>query len=200
MVYPGHGPASIREIWNLDDRKRHRDRPWVIMCMIASVDGAITVDGTAAGLGSATDKQLFLHLHTEADAVLVGASTVRAERYRPLPANQKLVIFSRTGDLGSVTDTLVSAKNTVIINGDVGIALPQLDVNVCVLEGGPNLNGQMLAANLVDEVSLTIAPRLLSSPALRAASGALADSRLWILETVCEGDDGFLFLQYRRTR
>lgn len=48
---------------------------------VSSVDGAVTVDGKSAGLGSPADRALFNLLRTMADVVLVGAGTVRAENY-----------------------------------------------------------------------------------------------------------------------
>ena len=60
--------------------------------MVASADGAATLEGRSGGLSSAGDKQLFLTLRTFADVVLVGASTVRLENYgpaKPKPAVQE---------------------------------------------------------------------------------------------------------------
>jgi riboflavin biosynthesis pyrimidine reductase len=197
-LFPSSGAATISELWNLSERNRHAHRPWVIMCMLASVDGAIAIDGVAGGLACPTDKQLFLHLHNGAGAVLVGAATVRAERYRPLPSSQRLVVFTRTGDLGTNTEQLLAAENTKLVNGDVREVVSQLDVNIAVLEGGSVLNGQMLATDLVDEVSMTISPQLVASDASRVAIGATAASRTWTLRSVCEADGGYLFLQYLR--
>jgi riboflavin biosynthesis pyrimidine reductase len=47
--------------------------------MIATVDGRAAVGGTAAGLGSELDRRLMRELRAEADVVLHGASTVRAD-------------------------------------------------------------------------------------------------------------------------
>ncbi|MDQ1705895.1 MAG: hypothetical protein QOF18_2261 [Frankiaceae bacterium] len=47
----------------------------------ASVDGAVTVDGTSKGLSSTADRELFHLLRSMADVILVGAGTVRAENY-----------------------------------------------------------------------------------------------------------------------
>src|SRR5438270_2060529 len=58
-------------------------RPSVRLNMIASVDGATAVAGRSGGLGSLADKRLFAVLRSLADAVLVAAGTVRAERYGP---------------------------------------------------------------------------------------------------------------------
>lgn len=59
-------------------------RPWVRANMVSSLDGAAQAgDGLSAGLSSPGDKRIFGVLRALADVVLVGASTVRAEGYRP---------------------------------------------------------------------------------------------------------------------
>ena len=57
------------------------DRPYVVVNMVSSADGKVVLDGRAAGLGDEADKQLFHHLRTQADAVMMGAGTLRTERY-----------------------------------------------------------------------------------------------------------------------
>ena len=56
--------------------------PWVYSNMVTTIDGAATVDGRSKGLGGAGDKVVFSALRSEADVIVVGAQTVRAERYR----------------------------------------------------------------------------------------------------------------------
>lgn len=58
-------------------------RPGLRLNMVASVDGAVAVEGRSGGLSSPADQALFLDLRSVADVVLVGAGTVRAERYGP---------------------------------------------------------------------------------------------------------------------
>ncbi len=70
-------------LYGNEDRPPRADRPYVLVNMVASLDGATTVGGITAGLGSPTDRAIFFHLRNLADAILVGASTVRAERYGP---------------------------------------------------------------------------------------------------------------------
>ncbi|XVQ08795.1 pyrimidine reductase family protein [Spirillospora sp. CA-255316] len=85
---------------------------WVRANMIASVDGAAALEGRSGGLGGPADRYLFSLLRGLADAVVVGAGTVRAEGYgppRPAPAwgslragrstTPALVIVSRALDL-----------------------------------------------------------------------------------------------------
>jgi riboflavin biosynthesis pyrimidine reductase len=57
---------------------------WVRANMIASVDGAISLDGRSGGLSGAGDRLMFWVLRSLADVILVGAGTARAERYGPV--------------------------------------------------------------------------------------------------------------------
>ncbi len=60
------------------------DRPWVVVGMISTLDGATATEGTSGGLGGPADKQLLRAVRGIADAVIVGAGTVSAEDYGPL--------------------------------------------------------------------------------------------------------------------
>jgi riboflavin-specific deaminase-like protein len=56
-------------------------RPYVVLNMVATADGAATVAHRTAPISSPADRQLFHELRAHVDAVLVGAGTVRIERY-----------------------------------------------------------------------------------------------------------------------
>ena len=58
-------------------------RAWVRAGMVASADGAATVDGRSGGLSGPPDRVIFGLLRTLADVILVGAATARDEGYRP---------------------------------------------------------------------------------------------------------------------
>lgn len=49
--------------------------------MISSLDGAATVTGLSGGLGGDGDRAVFAAMRANADVILVGSGTVRAERY-----------------------------------------------------------------------------------------------------------------------
>jgi len=64
-------------------------------------------------------------------------------------------------------------------------------------EGGPSLFGSLLAADLVDELCLTVAPQLNSGDAMRIAQGAGATPRdMQLVEVLRSGSE--LLLRYRR--
>ena len=56
-------------------------RPYLVLTMVATVDGAAAVAHRPAPLSNPADRQLFQELRAHVDAVMVGAGTVRTERY-----------------------------------------------------------------------------------------------------------------------
>ena len=68
-------------------------RPWVMLNMVASVDGATALQGGATALNDQDDMDLFLALRSVADVVLVGAQTVRAENLGPVRITDEMRRF-----------------------------------------------------------------------------------------------------------
>jgi riboflavin biosynthesis pyrimidine reductase len=79
----GAAEGAVRELIDaLGEIYAYPDQLWVRANMIASVDGAITVDGRSGGLSGPADRLVFAVLRSLADVIVVGAGTARAERYR----------------------------------------------------------------------------------------------------------------------
>lgn len=66
------------------------DRPYLVLNMVATTDGKATVDGRTREMSSDADRTLFHNLRTQVDAVLVGAATVRIERYGHMTKTDEL--------------------------------------------------------------------------------------------------------------
>ncbi len=64
-------------------------RPYVVLNMVSTADGRATVGGRSGAIGGPADRQLFHGLRTVVDAVMAGAGTVRAERYRRLVRDER---------------------------------------------------------------------------------------------------------------
>jgi riboflavin biosynthesis pyrimidine reductase len=64
-------------------------RPWLRGNMIASADGAATLDGRAGGLGNPTDQRVLGLLRALSDVVIAGAGTVVTEGYGPARAREQ---------------------------------------------------------------------------------------------------------------
>ncbi len=65
-------------------------RPYLVLNMVTSIDGRAALEGATRALGGQADRLIFHHLRTQADALLVGAGTVRAERYGRATKNEQL--------------------------------------------------------------------------------------------------------------
>ena len=77
---PAEGVDPL-ELYPRASRVTSLGRPWVMVNMISSADGAIAVDGTSGDLGGPADQAVFAAIRASADWILVASGTVRAERY-----------------------------------------------------------------------------------------------------------------------
>ncbi len=86
------------------------ERPRVLSNFAHTLDGRIAIDGSSRSIGSATDTAMLVGLRTRVDAVMIGAGTMRAERYgRVIPDPAKRL---RREQLGLAADPLM-----VLISG-----------------------------------------------------------------------------------
>lgn len=188
------------------------DRPFIAVNMVSSADGKATLAGRTAPMSAPVDRELFHHLRTQADGILVGASTVRIERYGRVTKTPELqakrereglrpealaVVVTRTRDLGDAP----IANEGVWLIGDPAAGLAELraeGIRSLLCEGGPHLNATLFDEGLVDELFLTIAPTIAGAgESLTIVEGhALPEAVDLELLTAHEAD-GHLFLRYR---
>jgi len=74
--------VDVVELYATDDRPPPEGRPWVVGNMIASIDGAIAVNGLSGGLGGPADKSVFSAIRGVADIIVAASGTVISENYR----------------------------------------------------------------------------------------------------------------------
>jgi riboflavin-specific deaminase-like protein len=91
-LFPEPGEVAVEEaVAGLRLAERAADgRPYVIDNMVATADGRAAIEGRAGPIGDPIDRALFLRLRTQVDCVLVGAGTLRAERYGHLVRSEEL--------------------------------------------------------------------------------------------------------------
>ena len=75
------GDGDVETAYRDIAHQRCDGRPYVVVNMVCSADGAISLHGRTEGLSSEADRFVFHYLRSLADVILVGAQTVRAERY-----------------------------------------------------------------------------------------------------------------------
>jgi riboflavin biosynthesis pyrimidine reductase len=208
--------VTVREAYGVE-RPRPAGRPWLGVCMVSSIDGSTVVDSNSRSLSSPTDQEVLLTLRDLADVLIVGAATVRIEGYGPpRKRGQRVGVVSRRGDVDASTPLFTSGAGFLIVPEDAppttvesvraGIgevdfagALAQLDANFVQAEGGALLYGSLSAADVIDELNLTISPQLAGGDGPRVTSGSVQVSRKMRLAHVLE-EDGFLFTRYVRAR
>jgi riboflavin-specific deaminase-like protein len=82
-LLPDPGPTSVGE--QLDGlellARAHDHRPYVITNFAITLDGRATLHGRSGAIGSDADTEMLVGLRTKVDAVMIGAGTLRAERY-----------------------------------------------------------------------------------------------------------------------
>ena len=82
-LLPDPGPITIEQ--QLDGyrpwERPHDERPLVAANFAATVDGRTTIGGVSGPIGSDADTAMLAALRMRFDAVLIGAGTMRAERY-----------------------------------------------------------------------------------------------------------------------
>jgi riboflavin biosynthesis pyrimidine reductase len=83
-IYPETGVVDDLLSLVLGSSREVSGRPWVLINMVASVDGATTVGRRSSGLGDDDDLAMFKALRAVPDVILVGAGTARAEDYGPV--------------------------------------------------------------------------------------------------------------------
>ncbi len=219
-------------------------RPGVRVNMVASLDGAITLDGRSGTLGGDADRRVFRVLRALADVVLVAAGTMRTEGYGPpilseeaqaarrargqarlpriavvtrslqldwgsrffaeAPEDARPIVVTSAGApeegrrrAAEVADVLIAGDDDVDLAGAL-TRLGQDGVASVLCEGGPSLNRALAAEGLLDELCLTVSPRLVggAGPRMLAADPPIPGGLPMRLHAAYE-DDGFLFLRHR---
>ncbi|MEU4278477.1 bifunctional diaminohydroxyphosphoribosylaminopyrimidine deaminase/5-amino-6-(5-phosphoribosylamino)uracil reductase RibD [Streptomyces tanashiensis] len=179
-----------------------RGRPFVRWKYAATLDGRIAAaDGSSRWISSAESRADVHRLRAEADAVVVGSGTARADdphlavrdvegAVQPLRVvvdTEATAVKPGARVLDEAAPTLIAiaedAETTLtdvvrLPRAERGLAVPALldalharGVRSILLEGGPTLAGAFLAAGAVDQVVGYLAPVLLG-----AGPNALADA------------------------
>lgn len=227
------------------DRSRPLHDCWVTGHMVAGLDGTAAVDGKVGPLSTGPDQALFRSMREIADIVLLGAETVRREKYGAVrlgapaqarrralgqPAVPPVAVVSRSLDFDwsarVFTDAPPDARThiitcaaadparraaaekvaTVVVAGEERVdpaaalrALAELGHRVVLCEGGPTWLGELVAADRLDELCLSISPLMGGDPLPVAVTPPGAGTARFGLKGVMAEDDT-LFLRYERAR
>jgi riboflavin biosynthesis pyrimidine reductase len=197
---------------------------WVRAMMVMSLDGVIAgPDGRSGSISSPTDRVIMKIVREASDVVLIGASTMRAERYSPMIGRSRIAIVSASLDLPWEERAFRESTHTPIVLTDgsasaeaMGRAKEHADLIVVpelgrdagavvgalhargleriVCEGGAKLLGSLVEAGAVDEFDVAVSP-LLMFEGQPLLDAHLVQPMNVTLAHVIE-DDGFIFTKY----
>ncbi|MEI2268232.1 dihydrofolate reductase family protein [Microbacterium sp. No. 7] len=207
------------------DRYAPAQENWVRLNMITSLTGsAVGPDGTSDTLTNRADRAILGVIRASADAIIVGAETVRAEGYL-LPRRSRLAVITGSGDLAGhrldpdpdgpddqvllvmpdgaepppaahgVTVVPVAASEGRMSATGILSSLIDRGLRHIVCEGGPTLAAQFAADDLIDEYCITAAPHLVPTAGPFLPLRRPIDT--WPAGVLVD-DDGFSYLRLRR--
>lgn len=206
-------PATTQSGDNTDSERdlllRLYDAPGPLLRLnfVSTLDGAATgEDGRSGTINTEADTRVFALLRAWADVIVVGAGTARAERYevpdideewQPLragrPARPLLVVVSAQDELppllaGAGEEEVLLISGDPVDPRDVVRTLRGLGHERILVEGGPHLAHDFVAAGAVDELCLTWSPRIVGGthPRIFVGDPLQAQGRLLSL---LEADD-----------
>ncbi len=195
--------------------------------MVSTLDGKIITgerNESVHDLGSKTDKVLMKRIEAAADAVLLGAETLRAAQRSWNPNSDTRIVVSKSGKVPLDSGYLSNGTPIVVVPKTVTVDYPppiqklsfgedsvDFDALLCSLFeggtrnllvlGGSEINAQFFRAGLVDEIFLTLAPKIkLGRDVPTIADGEPLTraeiQKFSLIETHQVEDE--LFLRYRR--
>lgn len=203
------------------------DRPYVVMNMVSTIDGKIITgnrDEPVMDLGSKTDHAAMRMIESKVDAVMIGRGSLEATP--GLWYDKALTRIVVTG--GAPMDTsarfFADAPDRALVLSPIGIVsatnyrpgkggavdfvkalgeLKRTGIRTLLIEGGSELNASMLSLGLVDELFLTMAPKVkLGRETPTYAGGEPLPRELVqkynLISEKRVGDE--VFLRYRRNR
>ncbi len=221
---PNDGSATTIDDAYAAPLGRHADRPWLGLCMVASIDGSTVVDGASAQLSGTNDANVLRRLRSLADVIIVGAGTVRDEGYGvPKRPGQRIGVVTASGSVDVSIDLFTSGAGFLITTDnastpadvdvvragphrvDFAVALAKLGeigitASFAQAEGGAGLNGALFAQDVVDEINVTTSPLTVGGGGPRLASGGDDHEHRFDLAQLLVDDESFLYARWLRNR
>lgn len=223
-----HGPQRLEDV-TIEEAYAaplgaRPDGAWVGLCMVTSIDGSTVVSGASGDLSSANDSAVMLRLRSLADVIIVGSGTARAEGYGPPKrSGLRIGVVTASGRVDPAIPLFTSGAGFVITTDDADIptgieviragaehvdlaaAIEALD-QVCdtprfvQAEGGPTLNGALLAADVVDEINVTTSPLTVGGAGARLSAGGADHAHRFRLRQLLVDDRSFVYSRWLRRR
>jgi riboflavin-specific deaminase-like protein len=96
------------------------DRPYLVLNFATTLDGRAAINGRSGPIGSEADTEMLQRLRTRVDAVMIGAGTMRAERYGRIVSDPALRAY-RERTLLAHDPLAVLVSNRLELPWDAGL-------------------------------------------------------------------------------
>lgn len=187
-VVSGVCEAAGRELIAPFEKYITTGMPYVMLKLASTLDGRIAdSDGDSKWVTGTEARERVQALRRRADAIMVGAGTVRADdpSLLPRPAEGRKPWRVVVGENIPATARVLTddaADRTLLYQGNIASALGDLaenhDVMHVLCEGGGKLAASLVEAGLVDEFAFFVAPKLMGAdgrPNFGRTGGRIAD-------------------------
>jgi riboflavin biosynthesis pyrimidine reductase len=208
-------------------------RPYVVINMVTTIDGKIITGNRGEpvhDLGSDVDHLMMRRIQDSVDAILIGAENQRTTPKLWYPKEKVRFVVTRSGNVLYPSRFFDDAPEMAIVLCAEESSLPdlprevrvfrfgsrsvdwlpalgyladRLGIQTLLVEGGSEVNAQLLSLEIPDELFLTLAPKI----KLGADTPTYADGRALTREHVQNyrlvehhAVDDELFMRYRRDR
>jgi riboflavin-specific deaminase-like protein len=121
-LLPDEAETTVAEqLAELDlEQLAHPDRPYLVLNFATTLDGRAAINGRSGPIGSKADTEMLQRLRTRVDAVMIGAGTMRAERYGRMVADPDFRAYRERAGLAE--DPLgVIVSNRLELPWDAGL-------------------------------------------------------------------------------
>lgn len=186
--------GAARELNHRWFRAQASRRPFITLHLAQTVDGFIAAaDGTSQWITGSEARADSHSIRARADAILAGTGTILADNPRltardasgtETPRQPLRVVLGRS-DLPAGAAVIGDGNYVHYKTRDAGAAVAELGlrrVSHLMVEGGATVAAAFLAADLVDEIVLYLAPAFLGAGTRSMAGlgiGTLADASRW---------------------
>lgn len=178
-LLPDVAPEELEDLYVDLEVPAGVERPHLYLDMVASIDGAATIEGRTRKLGGEADRIAFRRLRETCDAILVGAGTVRVEDYGPPRRHDGTVERRRARGLTDLPTIVVVSASLRFDPAARIFQDPDLRPTILTVEDAPQ-ERRRAVSDVADLVS--VGTGLVD---LAAGMGSLAD-RGW-RRVLCEG-------------
>lgn len=181
------GAESIYESLSFPVERAGPNRPYAFINMVTTIDGKILTGNRGEpvqDLGSDYDHKVMRTIQSAAEAVMIGAGSQRSSDKITYPGHLLRFVVSKSGNLLYASRffeddptrafvlcphathvpvgirTLRVGRTEMDFVEALRIMKQDFGITKLLVEGGSDLNAQLLALDLIDELFLTLAPKV----------------------------------------